>query len=231
MDYTYIYIQALSSYRSSEGYHQRRLKLKAEKNLQRKILLSAGSKEHWSKGSSPYLVYIASHWKDVVAENPKMNGYQVQQVLWNNWCSLEITRRRHRKKTVAVGEVTDIEKPRTKVDESAFAQVITRCDEDIKTTDSSSSIVVSPQRKANLVSRKWCLKKGLMKSGIKKVTLENPMNLVQSFQLPPGCTLVSHVNKEELYVKENLSIEEANAQKNVPSDPTVIIIILSLFGL
>ena len=161
----------------------------------------------------------------MAAENPKMNGHQVQNILWNNWCSLVITRRRHRKKIVAVGEVTDIEKPKTRVDKSALAQVITRCDEDIKSTNSSSSIVVSPQRKANLVSRKWCLKKGLMKSGVKRVSLENPMNLVRSFQLPPGCTLVSHVNKEEqaeLHVKENLSIEESNAQKEVPSDPTVI---------
>ena len=65
-----------------QGYHQRRLKLKTEKILQRKMLISAGMKEHWSKRSSPYLAYIASHWKKLAAENPKMNGYQLQKMLW-----------------------------------------------------------------------------------------------------------------------------------------------------
>ena len=109
--------QALSSYRSSEGYHQRRLKLKAEKNLQRKILLFGGRKEHWSKGSSPYLAYIASHWKKVAAENPKMNGYQVQQRLWNSWYNLEMSKRRDRKIMMAADDVVNREKSKTKVEE------------------------------------------------------------------------------------------------------------------
>ena len=216
--------QALSSYRSSEGYHQRRLKLKAENNLHRKILLSAGTKKNRRKESSPYLAYIASHWKDVVAENPKMNGYQVQKRLWNNWYSLEKSKRWQGKKIKAADDPTYREKPKTSVEESTMVQVGSRSDKEIKHTNNSSSIVDSPQRKVKLIGRSQCLEKELMKPVFKKVSFDRPTNLGWSFQLPPGCTLVSHVQKEEqaeLHVKEKVEMK-ANAQINVTCDTTVI---------
>ena len=125
---------------------------------------------------------------------------------------------------MAADDVVNREKSKTKVEENTIVQVESRSHKGVKTTNSSRSIVISPQRIVKLVSRSRCLEKELMKPGVKRVSISRPMNFGRNFQLPPGCTL-SHVKKEEqaeLHVKEKMENKEARGQNNVKSDTTVI---------
>ena len=64
-----------------------------------------------------------------------------------------MTRRMHRKKIMSVDEVTDREKLNIRVVESTFTQAGSRSDKGVKTTDSSSSILLAPRRKFKLTSQ------------------------------------------------------------------------------
>ena len=240
------------TYQSSEGYRQKRLQNRAEKNLKLKNMMVKNEMslklktdmnqnmkadknlqllqdEGCNVETIPYFSYVASHWEGVVAANPRLDGGLVQKRLWRNWWARELARNKKKgsgeetgKQNMKSDEVIKDLDSGDNVEEVMLVTVKTKPETVNTARHGSTSIIVPTKSEVNMIQGYSAGKS--MKTDTKPWSEERPRDSGLKVKLPPGCSIVSTAKVEEsnLPSKEMIVVKEGD--NIAPGKPALLLL-------